>query len=228
MLPIETVKKLVPKSQRGLITQGFLDKIEASVQNSLIAEEFKSNFITYLNVLSTGKYKMEDYISAVKYVSFKLLGYSNVDAYAATFPDRYERLKREGQEQIEAFASMYNKNKLVMQIYEQTIVPTYVLNAPLHQEALNELAKMIKDPSVRGMTKVKACEAILQHTKQPEIVKGELTIGIEQQDTISELRDVVEQLAEVNRLSIAKNVKSIKEVAEAKIIDVTPLGEDYD
>lgn len=228
MLPIETVKKLVPKSQRGLITQDFLDKIEASVQNSLIAEEFKNNFITYLNVLSTGKYKMEDYISAVKYVSFKLLGYSNVDAYAATFPDRYERLKREGQEQIEAFASMYNKNKLVMQIYEQTIVPTYVLNAPLHQEALNELAKMIKDPSVRGMTKVKACEAILQHTKQPEIVKGELTIGIEQQDTISELRDVVEQLAEVNRLSIAKNIKSIKEVAEAKIIDVTPLGEDYD
>lgn len=228
MLPIETVKKLVPKSQRGLITQDFLDKIEASVQNSLIAEEFKNNFITYLNVLSTGKYKMEDYISAVKYVSFKLLGYSNVDAYAATFPDRYERLKREGQEQIEAFASMYNKNKLVMQIYEQTIVPTYVLNAPLHQEALNELAKMIKDPSVRGMTKVKACEAILQHTKQPEIIKGELTIGIEQQDTISELRDVVEQLAEVNRLSIAKNIKSIKEVAEAKIIDVTPLGEDYD
>ena len=228
MLPIESVKKLVPKSQRGLITQEFLDKIEASVQNSVIAEEFKNNFITYLNVLSTGKYKMEDYISAVKYVSFKLLGYSNVDAYAATFPDRYERLKREGQEQIEAFASMYNKNKLVMQIYEQTIVPTYVLNAPLHQEALNELAKMIKDPSVRGMTKVKACEAILQHTKQPEIVKGELTIGIEQQDTISDLRDVVEQLAEVNRLSIARNVKSIKEVAEAKIIDVTPLGEDYD
>ena len=36
------------------------------------------------------------------------------------------------------------------------------------------------------------------------------------------------KLAEVNRLSIAKNIKSIKEVAEAKIIDVTPLGEDYD
>ena len=115
-----------------------------------------------------------------------------------------------------------------MQIYEQTIVPSYVLNAPLHQEALNELAKMIKDPCVKGMTKVKACEAILQHTKQPEIIKGELTIGMEQQDTISDLRDVVEQLAEVNRLSIARKVKSIKEVAEAKIIDVTPSGENDD
>ena len=227
MLALEAVKKLVPKNQRTMITQEFLDKIEASVQDSLIAEQFKENFITYLNVLSKGKYKMEDYISAIKYVSFKLLNYSNVDAYAATFPERFNRLKKEGQ-QVEAFASMYNKNKLVMQIYEQTIVPSYVLNAPLHQEALNELAKMIKDPSVRGMTKVKACEAILQNTKQPEIIKGELTIGMEQQDTISDLRDVVEQLAEVNRLSIAKKVKSIKEVAEAKIIDVTPSGENDD
>ena len=228
MLALETVKKLVPKNQRTMITQEFLDKIEASVQDSLIAEQFKENFITYLNVLSKGKYKMDDYISAIKYVSYKLLGYTNIDAYAATFPERYNRLKQEGQQKIDAFVAMYNKGKLVMQIYEQTIVPTYVLNAPLHQEALNELAKMIKDPSVRGMTKVKACEAILQHTKQPDIVKGELTIGIEQQDTISELRDVVEQLAEVNRLSIAKNIKSIKEVAEAKIIDITPSGDNYD
>lgn len=55
---------------------------------------------------------MEDYISAVKYVSFKLLNYSNVDAYAATFPERFNRLKKEGQ-QVEAFASMYNKINLL-------------------------------------------------------------------------------------------------------------------
>lgn len=228
MLELEVVKRLLPKHQRSMITQEYLDKIEACVSDKDVADTFKENFITYLNVLSTGRYKMEDYINAVKYVTFKLLGYSNINAYAATFPDRYARLKKEGQTQIDAFVSMYNKNKLVMQIYEQTIVPSYVLNAPLHQEALNELAKMIKDPSIRGMTKVKACEAILQNTKQPEIIKGELTIGMEQQDTISDLRDVVEQLAEVNRLSIAKKVKSIKEVAEAKIIDVTPSGENDD
>ena len=226
MLPIESVKKLVPKSQRGLITQEFLDKIEASVQNSVIAEEFKNNFITYLNVLSTGKYKMEDYISAIKYVSFKLLNYSNVDAYAATFPERFNRLKKEGQQKIDAFVAMYNKGKLVMQIYEQTIVPTYVLNAPLHQEALNELAKMIKDPCVKGMTKVKACEAILQYTKQPDVVKGELSIDIGQQDTIAELREVTEQLADTFKKSLEHKVKSLKEISEANIIDISK--EDYE
>jgi len=222
MLAIEAIKKLVPKAQRGLITQEFVNKLECSVENSLIAEQFKENFITYLNVLSKGKYKMNDYISAVKYVSYKLLNYSNIAAYAATFPERYQRLKEEGQEQIDAYSSAYNKNKLVLQIFEQTVVPSYVLNAPLHQEALNELAKMIKDPSVRGMTKVKACEAILHYTKQPDVIKGELTINVEQQDTIAELREVTEQLAQTYKDILEKKVKSLKEITEANIIDITP------
>jgi hypothetical protein len=219
VLALESVKKLVPKNQRTLITQEFLDKLEASVSDSLVAEQFKENFVTYLNVLSKGKYKMEDYINAVKYVSFKLLGYSNIDAYIATFPERYERLKAEGQTQIEAFVSMYNKNKLVMQIYEQTIVPSYVLNAPMHQQALNTLASMIADDNVRGMTKVKACEAILQYTKQPDVVKGELTIGIEQSDTISDLREIVENLADTHRVLLEKKGMTLKEIAEGSIID---------
>ena len=209
-----------------MITQDFLDKIEASVTNSEVAEQFKENFVTYLNVLSKGKYKMDDYISAVKYVSYKLLGYSNIKAYAATFPDRYQRLKDEGQQQIEAFVSMYARGKLVNQIFEQTMVPTYVLNAPLHQEALNELAMMIKDPDVRGMTKVKACEAILQHTKQPEVVKGELTIGIEQSDTINDLREITENLADTYKEMLEKKGMRLKDVAEANIIDITPEGDD--
>lgn len=226
MLALESVRKLVPKNQRTLITQEFLDKLEASVSDSLVAEQFKENFVTYLNVLSKGKYKMEDYINAVKYVSFKLLGYSNINAYIATFPERYERLKAEGQTQIEAFVSMYNKNKLVMQIYEQTIVPSYVLNAPMHQQALNTLAAMIIDDDVRGMTKVKACEAILQYTKQPDVVKGELTIGIEQSDTINDLREITENLADTYRMMLEKKGMKLKDVAEANIIDITPEDED--
>ena len=224
MSMLESIKKLVPKAQRTLITEDFVDKLEASVKDSVIAEEFKNNFITYLNVLSKGKYKMEDYINAVKYVSFKLLDYSNVKAYAATFPERYQRLVDEGH-QIDAFVSMYNKNKLVIQIYEQTIVPSYVLNAPLHQEALNTLANMIKDEDIGGMTKVKACEAILAYTKQPEVIKGELTIGIEQSDTINDLREITENLADTYRMMLEKKGMRLKDVAEANIIDITPEEE---
>jgi len=229
-LELEAIKKLVPKSQRTLITQEFVDKIEGSLANSEIAEEFKENFVTYLGVLSAGKFKMQDYISAVMYVTHKLLGRNNIDAWAATFPDRYSRIKSEGQEQIAAYASMYNSNKLVNLIYQQTLIPSYVLNAPLHQQALNNLAAMLIDPSVRGLVRVKACEAILAHTKPPEVIKGEITIGIDQQETIGELRAVVEDLVTIQRDALTRGHKTLREIAEAKIIDTsyTEINEDED
>ena len=46
MLALESVRKLVPKNQRTLITQEFLDKLEASVNDNLVAEQFKENFVT--------------------------------------------------------------------------------------------------------------------------------------------------------------------------------------
>ena len=215
---LEAVKKLLPKNQRNMITQEFLDTIENSMSNSLIADQFKENFITYLNVLSTGKYKIEDYINAVKFVSFKLLNYSNLDAYTATFPERYQRLKNEGQEQIDSFASAYAKGKLVIQIYQQTLVPSYVLNAPLHQEALNKLAVMINDPNVKGLIRVKACEAILNNTKPPESIKHEFSFGVDQQDTISDLRAITEELASTYRLALENGKTDLQSIANAKII----------
>lgn len=217
---LEAIRKLVPKNQRSMITQEFIDTLEGSMKNSIIAEQFKDNFVSYLNVLTSGKYRMDDYISAVKYVSFKLLGYTNVDAYAATFPERYQRLVDEGQTQIDAFASMYNKNKLVIRIYEQTIVPTHVLNAPLHQEALSTLAGMINDPSVRGLTKVKACEAILHYTKAPEVIENKFTFGVEQQETISDLRAITEELANTYKLALENGKTKLKDIADSNIIDV--------
>ena len=215
---LEAVKKLLPKNQRNMITQEFLDTIENSMSNSLIADQFKENFITYLNVLSTGKYKIEDYINAVKFVSFKLLNYSNLDAYTATFPERYQRLRNEGQEQIDSFASAYAKGKLVIQIYQQTLVPSYVLNAPLHQEALNKLAVMINDPNVKGLIRVKACEAILNNTKPPESIKHEFSFGVDQQDTISDLRAITEELASTYRLALENGKTDLQSIANAKII----------
>lgn len=223
-LELAVVKKLLPKQHATMLTQEFLDRIEAAVGDSEIAEQFKENFVSYINVLRGGKYSMDDYINAIKYISFKLLGYTNKDAYISTFPDRYARLVKNNQN-VDCFVQAYNKGKIVNQIYEQTMVPTYILNAPLHQEALSELAKMIRDPGVRGMTKVKACEAILNYTKPPEVAKAEIKIGVEQQETISELREVTEGLAAVLQQSIKEGAQSLKEVTHKKIIDVTPSEE---
>lgn len=96
-----------------------------------MAEAIKDNFLSYTQVLSEGKFKTEDYLSAVMYVSFKLMGMTNQDAYARTFPARYRTLLNNGTsaKDISSYVSMYNKGRLVNLILEKSLIPTWVFDA---------------------------------------------------------------------------------------------------
>jgi hypothetical protein len=219
MIEYNAFKDLVPKTQRGLITPEFVDKLNEWNTDPKLVDSFKENLLSYTGVLKDGKYKIEDYVYAVKYVSYKLLGSSDIDAYAITFPDRYQRLSDEGLDRngISPYAAAYKKNKLVNAIIEQTLVPSHVLNAPLHQEALNELAYIMCNGKSE-MARVNAATAILAATKQPEKTKIELDISVNNKDAISELRRATEELASAQLESIKAGV-SVKVVAESRITD---------
>ena len=53
-----------------------------------------------------------------------------------------------------------------------------------------------------------------------------MTIGIEQSDTINDLREITENLADTYRGMLENKGIRLKDVAEANIIDVTPEGDD--
>ena len=218
-LTLDFVKGAVPKKCRHAVTQEFVDGLNKAMKSSSEGEIFVENFITYSNVINEGKFGLSEYVDAVKFVSLKLLGHTNVSAYKKVFPERWMRLEREGIKAKDDFAQKYNSNLLVTKIYQQTIVPTWVLNAPLHQKALSELGRMIDDPSVRGMTRVKACEAILNYTKQPEVVESKVQISIGQSDTISELREVTAKLANTLKQGLEEGKHSLRSISEQQIVD---------
>lgn len=220
MIEYNVLRDLVPKTQRGLITPEFVDKLNDWNSDPKLLDSFKENLLSYTGVLKDGKFKLEDYVFAVKYVSYKLLGFSDIDAYAITFPDRYDRLIDEGlsRSAISAYTSAYKKNKLVNAIIEQTLVPSHVLNAPLYQDALNELA-YIMCHSKSDMARVNAATAILTHTKQPEKTKIELDISVSNKDAIAELHRATEELALAQMESIKLGMP-VKAIAESKVIDV--------
>lgn len=225
MLNVIALQKVVPKSQRSLITQDFIDTINNVSTDEVIAEAFKDNFISYISVLSEGKYKMQDYLNAVKYITYKLNGASNIDAYAKTFPDRYEKAITNGV-QIDANVSMYNSNKLVNKIYEQTVIPTYILNAPIFQEAINELTHIaLHDTNLKGMAKVKALDVLLTHLKPPEPTKLNIGINIGNTESMNDLIDQINNLAQVQREALQNGVP-LKTIAESNIINVKPEATD--
>jgi len=220
MIDLDAVRALVPNNYKNMVNQSLVDVINKSVDDPMVVDEYRENFITYASVLRQGKYKMSDYVNAVKFVTYKLLDHTDIDAYIATFPDRYRRLQEKGldKEGMYPYANRFKSSKLIASIMEQTIIPSYILNAPLYQKALNELSKIMCN-SKSDIARVNAASAILQHTKAPEISKIQLDIGVGQSSVIDDLRRSVEELTNA-QLSSLKAGRALKEIAESKIIDV--------
>ena len=92
---LQTLRDALPAKLKNSVSQEMLDRVIQSTEPEL-CNQLKENFIGYTSVLLDGKFKAEDYLYAIKYVTYKLLGYTNKDSYIKTFPDRYTKLKAQG------------------------------------------------------------------------------------------------------------------------------------
>lgn len=218
-LTVEIVKKVMPGRLRGAITQELVDKINTISTDPVLTDEIKKNFIGYTGILQDGKYKTEDYLNAVVYVSYKLMGYSNIDSYIKTFPQRYQVLVSKGlpQKDIAAYVTAYNRGKLVNKILEQTLVPTWVLNQDIYQKAINTQAALLnsKNEKVRFM----AADSILTHLAKPEKAGPLVNIEMSQNTGIEDLRETLVKLAEVQQNLIKQGKATTEQIAEQKIIE---------
>ena len=96
MLTADQIEKALPPTLRSAVTTALVDKINTAVADPEMAETIRDNFMSYSTVLREGKHKTEDYLSAVMYVSFKLMDMTNKEAYARAFPLRYASLLARG------------------------------------------------------------------------------------------------------------------------------------
>jgi len=229
-MTLEELKIAVPKHSRGMITQGIVDVFNALEldQGPDFAEHYKQNFVSMSSVMKGGSYSVKDYVNAVKFVSFKLLENTDIDAYQLTFPDRYNRLmtkwlaERMNEEDIRGqkispYVTAYKKNDLVSKVTEQALVPSRILNAPMFQDALNVQASLMytaRSEQVRSQ----AAESVMKYTMSPEVQKIELEVGIKGQDEILALRTEMHRLAEQQRGTIQSGTNTSLEIAEQKLL----------
>lgn len=217
MITLDVLKDVAPKKARSMVTQSLVDKINDWGEDPKLLGGFQANVLSYIGVLKDGRFKITDYMNAVRFVSYKLIGHNDIDAYAIAFPDRYQRLINEGENRnsIAPYVSMYKKGKLVVQIFEQTIVPSHVLNAPMHQQALN-IALAIAMDSRSDVARVNACNTILANTKPPEAVKLELDISIDTGSVIDDYESAMRAMVDKQKELIAQG-GDLKAIANASI-----------
>ena len=219
MLTIEQFKSALPDKVRKTVNQELIDQINTTLNEPELYESYRDNLVSYTSVMADGKFKISSYIEAVKYVSHKLMGCTNIDAYTKTFPAKYARFIAQGvsAKDIASYVTAYNKNKLVNLIFEQTLIPSYVLNQDLYQKALNVQADLMMNAKSEKV-RCDSANSLLTHLKMPETQKVELEIGVKEDSTIAALRATTMELAKQQRLMVESGAMNAQEVAHGKLV----------
>ena len=214
----EQFQRVLPKRVKGSLTNEMLTQINKTIADPFLRENYRDNLLSHANILSEGRYKLQSYIDAVRYISFKLFGDSNVVAYTKTFPDRYQKLLAQGStpKEISSYVYAYAKTQLVNKILEQTLIPVHILNADVYQQAINTQAELMIHANSEKV-RTEAANSLLNHLKRPETKKIELDIGIKDDKSISELRATTMALVEQQTKMLADKTMTAKEVAHSKL-----------
>jgi hypothetical protein len=214
----DEIERALPANLKSAATEQLTDLVNNIVNDPIVADQVRENFISYAAVMKDGKFKTEDYLHAVVYVSYKLMGYSNRESYERTFPQRMAKLIANGTaaKDIAAYVSAYHKGKLVNLIMEQSLVPTWVLNQHLHQEAINVQAELMRT-AMSEKVRTEAANSLLTHLKKPEVGKFQIDLEVKDSSGMTELKNTLRALAE-QQSSLIESGTTTREIAAAPLL----------
>ena len=220
LITTDMLVKALPPNLKTNATQDLADLVNNITQDQYAAEYIRDNFISYTGVLQDGRFKTEDYLNAVAFVSYKLMGSTNDEAYFKTFPTRYQRLLTNGtpKKDISSYVAAYTKGKLVNKIMEQSIVPSWVLNQDLYQKALNVQADLMTNANSEKV-RCDAANSLLTHLTKPKEVGPLINFDMRENSGMTELTKAITDLAQ-KQLEAVKSGVSVKDVAAHNIMDV--------
>ena len=218
-MTLDEFKAALPEKIRRSASQELLDQVNSMLSDPEMYEQYRDNLISYTSVMVEGKFQIPQYLAAVKYVSFKLRGLSNTDAYSRTFPEKIRRFNQQGvsAKDISSYVSAYHKSKLVNLIMAQAMVPTWVLNQDMFQMALNQQADLMMNAKSEKV-RCDAANSLLTHLKPPEVKKVELDIGVKEDGSIAQLREATMALAAKQREILQAGAANAQEIAHSRVV----------
>ncbi|AUR87150.1 hypothetical protein HYP58_gp04 [Vibrio phage 1.097.O._10N.286.49.B3] len=215
----EDFKAALPAQMKKNVNTALLDKVNDLIANDDAREEFRDNIIGMSHVLKEGKFKLDSYVNAVRYIGFTMQGKKNQEAYALTFPDKTKKWGQMGKtaKDISAAVSIYNKSKLVNLVREAAMIPAAIYNADVFQEAVNTQAHLMRTAhSEKVRSDAAAC--LIKELRPPEIQKVELDIAVKEDSAIASLRDTTAQLVAQQRAMLQSQEVSARDIAEQKMV----------
>lgn len=179
------------------------------------ADLVRENWLTHANILREGTYSMEQYTTAIKYVSLKQMGHTNQQAYSIAQGDRYRDMVARGydEQRISSHVAAYHKGALVQKLLAQSTIPLYMLYQDEAHKAIKTLVDVMTNEDTSPRTRAEAADKLLTHIKRPEAAKIELEVT-QKQDGMQELQVMMRELAskQLAAIEAGGNVKTVANV----------------
>lgn len=217
MITVQNLKQALPATTKLTVSQSLVDKLNAVTSDPILAEHIRDNFISYNTVMQAGKYTADEYINAITYCTYKVMGLTNKDAYINTFPQRHQQLVVRGAsaKDISAYVAAYHKGKLVMSILDQAHISMWLVNQDVYQKAINVQADLMRNAQSE-LVRTQAANSILTHLAKPKDAVPQVAIQINQNTGMNELMDAMAALAE-KQVNMIDHGVTAKELAAQRI-----------
>lgn len=225
LLSVEGLKKVYPRKVNDDVLAECVKVMNDSVKDmdTIMQEHYRDNLVSVIDVIKDGeRIKFKDYVKAVKFCSFKMAGYTDTRAYSLTFPERIERMAREGisNTNLYVYANSYAKNKVVVEIMAKLMVPTHIMFQDYFSLAVKTQVEIMTNDSVSPKVRSDAANSLMTHLKQPEIKQAELKISTNDNGAIGSLTEALNNLSSAQKQALSSGSMKLKEVSEAEIIEV--------
>lgn len=215
---------LLPKRATLAVRERFADMINHAVNatDEYLSGYLMENIVGLLDCLKEGnKVDYKGYVNAARYLTYRQAGYSMVKSYSLTFPARVLRLEEDGytRDYLATVASVYNRNKLVVAMQAQMLVPTHVMYQDVYHQAIVTQSELMLDKSVSPKVRSDAANSLMTHLKTPEVKQHEVSIKTNESNVLEQFKDAMAMMASQQKTLIDKGQATVVDVANQTIYE---------
>lgn len=202
---ISSIEEILPnklsKKNKNKIATEIADNIDETVDDT-IKEQYKNNLITFSTVV-TGRVRVDDYLTAIKYVTYRNTGLTIKESYCLAKADEVQKAKLEGvtDDQIYNRALAYSQNKVVKDIQSQNQMPLHIVFGDAIVDGIHRMHDIIKGGSNRDA--VGAFEALTRAI----MPKEDIELKVDTSAIDSKIEEMNKAKLELS-LMVVDNVKS--------------------
>lgn len=218
-MTVDEFKEALPPTLKRNVNQDLIDQINTKLTDPDMMEVYRDTLIGHTSILQQGRFKLTNFVDAVKFVSLLYAGKTDKDAYHETFPDKIQRwdAQRVAKKDQASYITAYKKSKLVSLLLEQVMIPVYIANQDMFQKALATQAELMISANSEKV-RSDAANSILTHLKPPEATKLQLDISPKADAGLSALRDATAALVAQQKAALLAGTMNAQEVAHSKLV----------